>query len=257
MSATSQKTSAKHKATDQRRLACGDCAIRDRAVCSLCSTEEMATLEAIKHYRRFEAGATIAMAGEPLPFVGSVVEGHVALTRMMSDGRRQIVGLLFPSDFIGRPLRETIAYDAEAVDDVLLCTFDRVRFEWLLRRTPPLEERLLEMTLDELDAARETLLTLGRRTAREKVANFLVMVARRQGIGAVAPTERVEIVLPLGRDDMAGFLGLTIETVSRQMTALRREGLIDMVNGAREVTLVNTDTLAEIAGEDGDGGPLA
>ncbi|MEM6972290.1 MAG: Crp/Fnr family transcriptional regulator [Pseudomonadota bacterium] len=242
--------------TEPRRAPCESCVVRERAVCSLCNDFEMLTLEGVKRYRRFEAGATIAMAGEALPFVGTVVEGHVALTRMMADGRRQIVGLLFASDFIGRPLRPYITYDAEAVDDVVLCTFERHRFETMLQETPALESKLLAMTLDELDAAREALLTLGRRTAREKVANFLGMVARRQALDEAVPVGAVKIVLPLGREDMASFLGLTIETVSRQMTAMRREGLIEMANGAREVTLVNTDLLADMAGEDGDGAPL-
>lgn len=241
-----------------RLMTCADCSIRNRAVCSRCGPGELAELETIKRYRHFEHGATLAVAGEPLSFVGSVVEGHVALTRMMADGRRQIVGLLFPSDFIGRPMRPAVGYDAEAVGEVLLCTFDRPRFEALMARSPALESRLLAMTLDELDAARETLLLLGRKTAREKVASFLVLVARRVGqLDRPEADGSITIDLPLGREDMASFLGLTIETVSRQMTALRRDGLIQLANGARHVEILDIDELAEISGEDGDGAPIA
>ena len=161
------------------RERCADCTIRYRAVCSTCGPQELALLDAIKFYKTFEPGQEIVAAGEETDFLGSVVDGVVALSKTLVDGRRQTVGLMFPSDFVGRPMRPVAPYDAVAVTQVKLCLFTRARFERILKETPALEKRLLEMTLDELDAARDWMLLLGRKTAQEKIATFLTILARR------------------------------------------------------------------------------
>ena len=97
----------------------------------------------------------------------------------MEDGRTQMVGLLLPSDFVGRPGRERAAYDVVATTDMVMCCFRRKPFEQMMARTPHIAQRLLEMTLDELDAAREWMLVLGRKTAREKIASLIAIIARR------------------------------------------------------------------------------
>ncbi len=239
------------------RERCADCLIRHRAVCSYCGPAELEFLDAIKSYRTFRPGDEITAMGEETDFLGSVVSGVVSLSRIMADGRRQMVGLLFPSDFIGRPMRPQAPYDSIAVTDVRLCIFSRSRFEALLKDTPSLEQRLLEMTLDELDAAREWMVLLGRKTAKEKIATFFALTARR--IAAVRQVELkdgAELELPLTREDMADYLGLTIETVSRQISALRKEGAIELTD-ARHMIIPNVDALLGIAGDDDDGGYIA
>ena len=205
---------------------CDDCPIRYNAVCSKCEPDELKELEQIKYYRSYAAGQTIFFAGDPLETVGSVVSGVSSLTRTLPDGRVQMVGLLLPGDFLGRPNRDTIECDVVAETDVLLCCFRRKPFEKVIMETPHVGQRLLEMTLDELDAAREWMLVLGRKTAREKIASLLHMVATR--MASLKPGSDNEAVfnLPITRETMANYLGLTIETVSRQMTALKKEGLI-------------------------------
>lgn len=236
---------------------CTDCPIRHRAVCSYCGPRELEFLSAIKSYRTFKPGEEIVAMGERTDFLGSVVEGCVSLSRIMSDGRRQMVGLLFPSDFIGRPMRPEAPFDAIAVSEVRLCIFSRSRFESMLRETPVLEQRLLEMTLDELDSAREWMVLLGRKTAKEKIASFFAIAARRlASVRQVALEDGVSLDLPLTREDMADYLGLTIETVSRQISALKKEGLIDMKD-ARRLTIPDYGALLEMAGEDDDGGMIA
>ncbi len=236
---------------------CSDCSIRHRAVCSYCGPRELEFLNAIKSYRTFKPGEEIVAMGEKTDFLGSVVEGCVSLSRIMSDGRRQMVGLLFPSDFIGRPMRPEAPFDAIAVTEVRLCIFSRSRFETMLRETPSLEQRLLEMTLDELDSAREWMVLLGRKTAKEKIASFFAIAARRlAAVRQVALEDGVALELPLTREDMADYLGLTIETVSRQISALKKEGLIDMKD-ARHLTIPDYAELLEMAGDDGDGGMIA
>ncbi|WP_296423734.1 transcriptional regulator FnrL [Yoonia sp.] len=228
---------------------CQDCPIRYNAVCSKCEPDELRDLEEIKYYRSFSAGQPIFFAGDPLEFVASVVSGVASLTRTMPDGRVQMVGLLLPADFMGRPNRDTIDCDVMAETDVLLCCFRRKPFENLIQETPHVGHRLLEMTLDELDAAREWMLVLGRKTAREKIASLLHMIATRMATLELQREGTASFTLPITRETMANYLGLTIETVSRQMSALKREGLIAFTD-RRDITVPDLDALLSETGED-------
>lgn len=238
-------------------VACGDCQIRNRAVCSQCDSEELTTLDKIKFYRTYPAGQTIALTGEPMDFVASVVTGVASLTQTMEDGRTQIVGLMLPSDFLGRPGRTGVVYDVEATTDVTLCCFHRKPFEELMITTPHLVQRLLQITLDELDAAREWMLVLGRKTAREKIASLLSIIARRYAnLNKIPPESAVEFDLPLTREAMSDYLGLTLETVSRQISALKKDGVIELT-GKRHVMVPDMERLIAEAGDDTDGGILS
>ncbi|PQV56722.1 CRP/FNR family transcriptional regulator [Defluviimonas denitrificans] len=233
---------------------CGSCPIRHRAVCARCESTELAALEDIKFYRSFQAGQTLIWSGDRMDFVASVVTGVATLTQVMEDGRTQTVGLLFPSDFVGRPGRDTAPYNVIATTDVMMCCFRKKPFEELMARTPHIGQRLLEMTLDELDAAREWMLLLGRKTAREKIASLLAIVARRDaGLQGQVRQRQVTFDLPLTREAMADYLGLTLETVSRQISALKREGIIELA-GKRTVHVPDIDRLIEEAADDADGG---
>ncbi|WP_338549247.1 transcriptional regulator FnrL [Roseovarius phycicola] len=236
---------------------CGDCPIRHRAVCARCEADELEQLDRIKYYRSFEAGRTVIWAGDQMDFVGSVVTGIATLTQTMEDGRTQMVGLLLPSDFVGRPGRETAAYDVVAVSDMVMCCFRKGPFEEMMVHTPHVAQRLLEMTLDELDAAREWMLLLGRKTAREKIASFLSILARRNATLNLGKTDAgLTFDLPLTREAMADYLGLTLETVSRQISALKKDGVI-VLQGKRMVSVPDFDKLLDEAGDDSDGGMLS
>lgn len=238
------------------RDGCAECTIRHRAICSQCGPDDLKILDAIKFYKTFDPGQEIVAAGEQTDFLGSVVDGVVSLSKTLSDGRRQTVGLMFPSDFVGRVMRPVAPFDAVAVTPVKLCLFTRARFERVLKETPALEKRLLEMTLDELDAARDWMLLLGRKTAKEKIANFLMILGRRAAsLDNRKPGDGLEFTLPLTREAIAEYLGLTIETVSRQITALRKAGLIELVD-TRTIRVPDYLALIDAAGEDSDGGMI-
>jgi len=235
---------------------CADCPIRARAICSYAGRDELEMLNSVKYYKNFAPGQEIVAAGEQTTSIGSVVEGVVSLSKTMIDGRRQMVGLMFPSDFIGRPKSPVAPYDAVAVTPVRLCLFSRPQFERLLRETPSIEQRLLEITLDELDAARDWMLLLGRKTAQEKIATFLSILARRSAQLSGAPSvSGLTFELPLTREAISDYLGLTIETVSRQITALRKAGVIDLID-SRHVRVPDFTRLLDAAGEDADGGMI-
>ncbi|WP_278923341.1 MULTISPECIES: transcriptional regulator FnrL [Pseudophaeobacter] len=238
-------------------VSCADCPIRHRAVCARCEEDELAALDGIKYYRSYEAGQSIIWSGDVMNFVGSVVSGIATLTQTMEDGRTQMVGLLLPSDFVGRPGRSGAAYNVVATTDLVMCCFRKKPFEDLMARTPHIAQRLLEMTLDELDAAREWMLVLGRKTAREKIASLLTIIARRDA--SLTPQGVVNTLtfdLPLTREAMADYLGLTLETVSRQMSALKKDGVITL-EGKRRIHVPNMARLFEEAGDDSDGGFLS
>ena len=211
----------------------------------------------MKSYVSIPKGGRIAEAGEPLSHLSSIVVGCATVAKTLADGRRQMVGLLLPSDFIGRPGRSAVGYDIEAVSDVTLCRFERRAFDQLVKDSPNIARRLLTMTLDELDVARDWQVLLGRLTARERLAHFLLSLVRREASesGEALDEGAVTLHLPLSRELIADYLGLTIETTSRQFTALRRDGLIETPSAR----VVHVPDLARLRLEtmDDDGAPIA
>ena len=231
---------------------CDRCPVHHRSLCAGASPRSLDSLARLGHFRRFEAGREILAEGEPVPFVANVVSGVVKLTKMLADGREQVVGLLFPSDFVGRTFAEVGTSTAEAVTDVELCCFDRPSFQAVLAADPQLEHYFLMRVLDELDAAREWMLLLGRKNAREKVASFLLLLARRAvhlGCGQRRDMTTPVFDIPVGRSDIAGYLGMTIETVSRQIGDLKSEGIVRLLD-ARHFVVDSTDRLVDASGAD-------
>ena len=229
---------------------CGECPIRQQAICSRCHNDELALLEDMKSYRQFKKGQAITYTGQDLKYLGTLVSGVATLSKSMEDGRRQIMGILLPSDFIGRPDHSTSEYDITASTDVLMCLFERSAFQIMLNTSPALGPRLLEKTMDELDAAREWLLLLGRKSAREKMATLLLLIATKMiALKGDETAQHVDFNIPLTRDTIADYLGLTVETVSRQITLLKKDGIIRL-HGQRYVEIPSVKALMR---ETGDG----
>ena len=206
-------------------------------------------LEQIKSYKTFAAGDTISWRGDDLTHFSSVVSGIASLTRTLEDGRTQMVGLLMASDFIGRPGRDSVEFDVTAVTEVTLCRFERRPFEALVLEVPHISQRMLEMALDELNAAREWMVLLGRKTAREKIATFLEMIVRRNTVPTLAAQAHK---LPLTREEIADFLGLTLETISRQLSTFKKEGIVAFTD-RRHFEVIDLAALHAASGDDADG----
>lgn len=231
---------------------CGTCAILNRALCSVADDKAIAALNRIARRCHFKAGQIIMSEDVPVDFVGNVVSGVVKLAKMTPDGREQIVGLLFPSDFVGRTFADSPAFSAEAATDVELCSLQKSGFERILADHRVLEHKLLIDTLDELDAAREWMLLLGCKTAAEKIASFLLLLVRRSmnvGCGQEPPPNQVVFELPVSRSDIAGYLGMAVETVSRQLSILKADGVIRLVD-VQHFLVNDLDRLADIAGQE-------
>ena len=225
---------------------CRTCMGRHHGVCGALNPDQLRRLSGAARKRRVEAGQTLASAEEPAPYFANILAGVVKLTKMLPDGRQQIVGLQFAPDFLGRPFVKDSATTAEAVTDAVLCTFPRSALEAMIAESPGLEHKLYGQALAELDEARDLLLTLGRKTARERVATFLLLIARHAPKDEEADG-RAAFDLPLSRAEIADFLGLTIETVSRQITRLKAEGLIRVAQN-RRVSVPDLEALEAVSG---------
>jgi CRP/FNR family transcriptional regulator len=211
-------------------ILCRSCEARHKGLCGALSPFELATLARYTHVERFAAGRELIGEGAEIETYGSVMRGVVKLTKGLADGRRQVVGLQFAPDFVGRLFADESQVTAEAASDVDLCTLPKAALEKLVAENPGMERRLLMQTLRELDEAREWMMTLGQKTAAEKVASFLYLIASHIDPAASAASRAAGFDLPLTRADIADFLGLTIETVSRQMTQLRKDRVIEIQN---------------------------
>lgn len=226
---------------------CQACEARHRGVCGALDSDQLVALAKTSSKQTIEPGAELVGDMETVDHYSNVLAGVVKLTKTLSDGRQQIVGLQFAPDFLGRPFKTESAVNAEAATNVSLCSFPKAAIERMLKQSPELEHRLLRQTLKELDEARDWMLTLGRKTASEKVASFLLLIASHIDPTLDEGEEKVTFDLPLTRADIADFLGLTIETVSRQFTKLRADGVISIENN-RHVTVARRERLEARAG---------
>ena len=227
---------------------CRSCEVRHKGICGVLTEEQLITLGKRTSRKIAEPGAELIRASEPITTYANVVSGVVKLSKLLEDGRQQIVGLQYAPDFLGRPLREQSLVAAEAATNVELCAFPKSVLERLMAESPGLKQKLLEQSLKELDEAREWMVTLGRKNAQEKIASFLYMIATHVDPEADLEEDReMTFELPLTRADIADFLGLTIETVSRQLTRLRKSGVVSIEN-LRHVTVPSLDRLNEVAG---------
>jgi len=227
---------------------CHHCAILHMGICRATNSVELHELNRIASPKTHSTGEIIISEETPFSGYANIVNGVIKLTKNTRDGREQIIALLFSSDFFGRVYGDAARYNAIAVTDVELCVYPKTPFEKLLQQHPDLEHRLFKNVLDELDAARDWMLLLGRKNALEKVATLLLMLEKRLTQTRCQPEceKNAEYVagdiakdeekldeenltlhrLPITRTEMADFLGLTMETVCRQMTFLKRQGVI-------------------------------
>lgn len=229
---------------------CENCPVRHHAICSALDSHGCHALSDIMVHKHFVRGQQLWSEEDEADVFAIVISGTVKLFKMLTDGRQQIVGLLFPSDCFGRTFSETQQTFAEAATNVEICCFPRKQFEHVLRRHPELEHALLEKTLNDLDSARDWMVALGRKSAGEKIAGFLLQMSRKSEL-TKCPHDRPSpnlptFVLPLSRGEIADCLGLTIETVSRNFTKLRVSDVIRLIDG-QTVEVCDPDALASLA----------
>lgn len=208
---------------------CRACEARHKGICGALTSEQLLKLSKFTDRNVISPGTVITAVDTETERFSNVLQGVVKLSSLTPDGRQQIVGLQFAPDFLGRPFGKRSAVDVEAATQVHLCSFPKKVLEGIISESSELEHRLHEQALNQLDDARDWMLALGRKNAAEKIAFFLHWVAMHSDPER-ENNEELYLKLPLKRAAIADFLGLTIETVSRQFTKLRKDGLIDIVD---------------------------
>ncbi len=223
---------------------CLTCEARSLSVCNALADADMARLAALAVVTDVPAGQCFIDEGEPASCFFNITAGTAKLFKLLPDGRRQITGFVGTGDFLGLAVSDTYAFSAELIEPVRFCRFNRGRLRDLLDDFPLMEKRLLQVAVNELVAAQEQMLLLGRKTAHERLASFIVAQSRQ---GMPFGQARRQFNLAMTRSDIADYLGLTIETVSRTLTRLRTEGLIDVMSQG-EITIRDPVALSGLAG---------
>lgn len=224
------------------------CHIRHLTICGAFETDELRHLEPLVGHRDLTPGQSLFDEEDDAQYAYNLVEGTIRLYKLLPDGRRQITGFAIPGDFLGLSSRGHYAYSAEAVSGAALCRFKRSDLQRLFEKFPAMEHRVLSMANDELAAAQDQMLLLGRKTPMEKVASFLLTLNKRlERVGRKAE----QLALPMTRADIADFLGLTVETVSRTFSKLRSSKIIALPT-PDQVQLLDRRRLETVASGDID-----
>jgi CRP-like cAMP-binding protein len=190
---------------------------------------------------RFAKNETIFNEGDDVAHAYKIVSGMVRLCKHTQDGRRQIADFLLPETIFGIIDRGEYGFSAEAVTDVVLYAYPRNQIDRLATTTAGVADRIFAVLTEQFMTMQRHLLVLGCHNAKERVASFLLQLADRSG---TKPGDRLE--LPMGRQDIASHLGLTIETVCRAITELKREGLIT-VPSLNQIAITDSRALRTLA----------
>ncbi|SMF21637.1 CRP/FNR family transcriptional regulator, anaerobic regulatory protein [Xaviernesmea oryzae] len=193
--------------------------------------------------------------GDEARHIFEVVEGTLRVFRIISDGRRVITGFLHAGDIIGVSLRDEYLYSAEAITPAKIRRLARRQFDASVINSGSLGPEVLARVCDEMAAAQDQMVLLSSKSAEERLCTFLLKYLRRaMAEGRVQPV----VDLPMSRQDMADFLGLTIETVSRTITRLIGKGVVNVVDPAarHSIRIEKPGMLAQLAGDDDDCGEI-
>lgn len=211
-------------ATGQIAETCARCGSRVTGICRPLDIAALDDVASDSDQVSLPARSTLFSEGDRATRAFNIMEGTVKLYRLLPDGRQQVVGFRFAGDILGYTTGQTYPFDAELLTPGRFCRIERPKLDRLLRAYPTLERRLLDLCLDELAQTQEHVVTVGRRTAESRVAAFLLgLVEAQRRRGPLPP----ELAMPMTRADIADFLGLTLETVSRSLTGFRKKGWIE------------------------------
>jgi CRP/FNR family transcriptional regulator len=223
---------------------CFGCQVRHAAACGVLEAAELASMRRLGWTLCLRTGQPLFHEGDEASRVFTLTSGSLKLYRLLADGRRQVTGFMFPGDFIGITMDDEHAFTVEALEDSHLCWFPRSRFGEFAEDHPAVERELYRMAAHELAAAQAQMVLLGRKTAEERLASFFMSLVERAE-KASGREERI-IRLPMGRLDIADYLGLTKETVSRVLAVLKNKRVVRLAALDR-IELLDREGLAAIA----------
>ena len=241
---TDMQAGRSHITRCARSSRCALCEVRTLSICGALDKTDLLEFERIGRSVHLAPHEALFTAGQSADSVYNLTAGVVRLYKLLPDGRRQIIGFGLPGDFIGAGPSDRYSFSVDAIEAISACRVSRVGFERFSARSPHLLLRINEFAARELRLAQDQMLLLGRRTAEEKVASFLTGWRDRL---ARLGEDRQTIRLPMSRQDIADFLGLTIETVSRTLTRFEREKMLVIVAGGVRLLDVNRAELMSTA----------
>jgi len=228
--------------TTYQELPCSRCIARQSTLCASLADADMHRLYALATEQSYANGDFILHEEQSADFVLSIQAGYAAMVRLTADGKRQILAFLFPGDFVGFTSEDRYHYGVTALSQVELCRFDRTELEALIEAFPVMDRKLRFTLTRAMDASFELMFSLGRKDALQKVASFIWYVGYRHK-KLQQPDNPIH--LPMRRSDIADFMGLTIETVSRAFTMLKEMDAIRL-HGAYDVEIVDMKQLRAI-----------
>lgn len=231
--------------------ACSFCRVRKEGVCAALTEKQLETLSKVARRKLLKSNSNVSMVGDDVTHYSNILSGVVKLSKTMKDGRQQTVGLQFANDFVGEPFNVTSEVDVSSAGEVQMCSFPKEILDTMILSSPELGVKMHEKAWKDLEEARNWLLALGRKSALEKVASFLALIATRsqddeQVREGRALRNELVIELPLSKSELADFLGLTLETVSRKFTELRKKRVLEPID-RRTVMVHNLSQLKRLS----------
>lgn len=229
---------------------CFHCPARMSDLCAGVPDEGLQLMAAISKHLNLDPGETLILDGDASDQVYNVVSGTLMMTRLGPDGRRQIMAFLLTGSFIGFASDQLYHFNVEAVTGSELCRFERKKLEPLFQTYPEMEQRFRQMAARVIEASLDLVFTLGRRNATERMAAFLLHLRDMQREQAETELAADHIwQIPMTRTDIADYLGLTIETVSRVLSRLKAKGIVRLPSLHR-FEVMDEGRLKAAAGDD-------
>jgi len=224
---------------DDYKSRCNICKIRTYSFCRCLPEDKLKFFSNISFEKQYSDKQNIFIQNDPSKHLFNITEGNVKIYQLLDDGRIQIVGFLYPGDFFGTYRNKKYNYSAEAIGNLKTCAFDQKILDSYLDDNPVLAKELLHQTSFELTLAQDRVTVLGKLNAVERIAKFLLNISeQRKRIG----WQNNPISLPMSRQDIADYLGLTIETVSREFTNLKTSNIIKFIS-SNQIYLNDTNSL--------------
>ncbi len=203
---------------------CDVCEVRANSICADLNAREFQQVEKTMARRKVARGQPIMSEGEPNETLYVIVEGSFRLIKHLEDGRRQVTGFLFQGDFVGVRSTDENPYTAEALIDSRVCYFPHRFLDRVSLESPGVKDRLIARSQTEYHRAQDHIVLLGKKTAEERVDSFLAQLAAT--IGEDLENGNIACDLPMPRQDIADYLGLRLETLSRTLASLKRKGTL-------------------------------
>ena len=223
---------------------CFGCDARKVAICGVLENRELALFRCMGGTAYLQEGQPLFHEGDAASQVFNITKGALKLYKLLPDGRRQIMGFMFPGDFLGITIDDEHAFSAEALESTQACRFPRQRFDEFVESRPAMERELYRLAAHELAAAQSQMVLLGRKSASERLATFFLdLLARREKMSGKT---HAHVDLPMSRSDIADYLGLTKETVSRVLAQLKSKRLIRLA-ALNRIEVLDRDALQALA----------